>query len=82
MPSARSPSPTGTIHWQAQAFIDTFDATAKTINIFGSGVWWGFILSAEVPEPSTCALVGLSVLALWVSRRPSLNSARQRKTSS
>jgi hypothetical protein len=66
---SRYQAPTGTIHWQAQAFIDTFDSTTKTVDIYGSGVWWGFNLTATVPEPSAGALTVAGLCVAWARAR-------------
>jgi PEP-CTERM motif len=56
-----------TVQWEAQTFISTWNPGAKTINIYGQGIEWGFNLSA-VPEPGPFALLMLGLVGLVLRR--------------
>ncbi|HTV49272.1 MAG TPA: PEP-CTERM sorting domain-containing protein [Phycisphaerae bacterium] len=66
--------PNGII-WEAQTFIDQVTPAAMggggTINIYGTGLWWGFQLT-QVPEPAPFAflLLGLTGMVLRRRQRP------------
>ncbi|HMD55148.1 MAG TPA: PEP-CTERM sorting domain-containing protein [Phycisphaerae bacterium] len=68
--------PNGII-WEAQTFIDQFTANAVggggTINIYGTGLWWGFQLT-QVPEPTPLAflMLGLTGMVLRRRKRPTV----------
>jgi len=75
IPSRNQP-PSGAIHWQAQVFIDTLDSASKTVDIYGSGVWWGFDLASTVPEPSSGVLLGIGLAGVWLRSRRKRPTAR------
>jgi PEP-CTERM motif len=62
------PLPPNSISWYAQVFIDTFNPTTKTINVYTNGVYWGFNLS-DVPEPGPFGLLALGLVGLVLRRR-------------
>ena len=48
----------GSLDWDAQVFVSTWDQTNKKITVYGKGVWWGFDLAC-VPEPTMVSLLVL-----------------------
>ena len=60
---ARGGAPYTNVLWEAQVFVDTFNAGTKTINIYSNGVWWGYNYIA-VPEPSTIVLLSIGAVGL------------------
>jgi hypothetical protein len=64
----RDGPPITSTNWEAQVYIDTFDPNTKTINIYGSGICWGFNYTA-VPEPSCLTLLGIGAIGMLARRR-------------
>ncbi|HMD53692.1 MAG TPA: hypothetical protein VKJ65_03985 [Phycisphaerae bacterium] len=63
------PNPSNYISWYAQVFIDTFNPTTKTINVYTNGIYWGFSLTDVSPEPQPLAYMMLGLVGLVLRRR-------------